>query len=147
VALPDDLLAQARFLARREPKRPRQASLRRAISAAYYALYHLLVSVGASAMAPRQPSGLRPRVQRAFAHDEMKRVCQQFLQGHVGSLTPALQALVADPMEPELATIADAFVALQEARHSADYDTTELFEVDPGFGTGGLVGARAVPSC
>lgn len=43
MALPTDLLAQARLLATREPKRPKQASLRRAISNAYYALFHLLV--------------------------------------------------------------------------------------------------------
>jgi hypothetical protein len=127
VALPDDLLAQARFLASREPKRPRQASLRRAISAAYYALYHLLVSAGANAMAPRQPTALRARVGRAFAHAEMKQVCQQFQGGHVGALSAAVQALMNGPMEPELAMIAEAFVELQEARHKADYDTTEVF--------------------
>lgn len=41
MAFPDDLLEQAVHLARREPGRPRQASLRRAISTAYYALFHL----------------------------------------------------------------------------------------------------------
>src|SRR5712692_5365690 len=40
----DDLLEQARHLANREKKRPRQASLRRAVSTAYYALFHLLIS-------------------------------------------------------------------------------------------------------
>jgi hypothetical protein len=37
-----DLLAQARVLARREPRRPKQASLRRSISASYYAPFHFL---------------------------------------------------------------------------------------------------------
>ena len=41
---PNDLLEQARHLANREPKRPKQASLRRAVSAAYYALFHLLAA-------------------------------------------------------------------------------------------------------
>ncbi len=44
MAYPDDLLEQAQHLAQREPKRPKQASLRRAISSAYYALFHLLIS-------------------------------------------------------------------------------------------------------
>lgn len=44
MGLPEDLLEQAGHLARRERKRPRQASLRRAVSAAYYALFHLLTS-------------------------------------------------------------------------------------------------------
>ena len=41
--LHDDLLAQARHLATRERRRPKQASLRRAVSAAYYALFHYLI--------------------------------------------------------------------------------------------------------
>ena len=44
VSLPRDLLAQARLLATKESSRPKQASLRHAISAAYYALFHLLVT-------------------------------------------------------------------------------------------------------
>jgi uncharacterized protein (UPF0332 family) len=39
----DDLLEQALHLAKREKKKPRQASLRRAVSTAYYALFHLLI--------------------------------------------------------------------------------------------------------
>jgi hypothetical protein len=38
-----DLLQQARRLARLDPNRPRQANLRRAVSAAYYALFHYLI--------------------------------------------------------------------------------------------------------
>src|SRR5712691_6919600 len=43
MSLHGDLLAQARSLLRREPRRPKQASLRRAVSTAYYALFHLLI--------------------------------------------------------------------------------------------------------
>src|SRR5467141_3575239 len=43
MAYADDLLEQARHLANRERKNPRQASLRRAVSTAYYALFHLLI--------------------------------------------------------------------------------------------------------
>jgi hypothetical protein len=45
-SLHDQLLAQAWLLAKKEPKRPLQASLRRAVSAAYYAVFHLLVDAG-----------------------------------------------------------------------------------------------------
>ncbi|MEX2560734.1 MAG: hypothetical protein WD403_12510 [Pirellulales bacterium] len=38
MSLHADLLTQAEYLANKEPKRPKQASLRRAISAAYYAV-------------------------------------------------------------------------------------------------------------
>ena len=43
MSLHADLLRQARQLALKEPRRPSQASLRRAISASYYALFHLLI--------------------------------------------------------------------------------------------------------
>jgi hypothetical protein len=39
----EHLLEQAEHLAKRERNRPRQASLRRAVSTAYYALFHLLI--------------------------------------------------------------------------------------------------------
>lgn len=44
VPFPDDLLHQADHLARWDRRRPKQASLRRAVSTAYYALFHLLIS-------------------------------------------------------------------------------------------------------
>ena len=40
---PNDLLEQAWHLAKREKRKPRQASLRRAVSTAYYALFHHLI--------------------------------------------------------------------------------------------------------
>jgi len=126
LALPEDLLAVSRHLALREPKRPRQATLRRAISTAYYALFHLLASAGAGALAPARPAALRSRVRRAFGHEEMKRVCAQFQHGEA-SLGAATRPLITAPLEPELATIAATFVALQDARHAADYDAAESF--------------------
>ena len=47
MSLPRDLLAQAKLLATKEKSRPKQASLRRSVSAAYYALFHLLVDAAA----------------------------------------------------------------------------------------------------
>ena len=45
------MLKQARFLARKEPKKPTQeASLRRSVSASYYALFHLPVDEATSLM-------------------------------------------------------------------------------------------------
>ncbi len=44
MAYHDDLLRQALQLVHKEPRNPRQASLRRAVSTAYYALFYLLIS-------------------------------------------------------------------------------------------------------
>ena len=50
MSLHADLLRQARQLATRERRRPLQASLRRGVSASYYALFHLLVHEATSRM-------------------------------------------------------------------------------------------------
>lgn len=78
-------------------------------------------------MAPAQPPALRDRVRRAFAHAEMKNVCERFRQGNITKLSPATQALIDPPLANDLVIIADAFVELQEARHAADYDMSESF--------------------
>ena len=101
MSLPRDLLEQAGHLAKREPRRPRQASLRRAVSAAYYALFHLLIEASVSNW--KRPEQ-RPRLGRAFNHGFMKDAANK-VQGKSG-----------------LKTVAAAFVSLQEERHSADYD-------------------------
>lgn len=123
-----DLLDQAEHLATKEPRRPRQASLRRAVSSAYYALFHLLVDRGARALSPTQPPALRQRVGRAFTHVEMKNVCKQFAQGAAENLEIATGALIVPPLEPQLARVAKAFLILQEERHRADYDLSVPFE-------------------
>lgn len=127
MSLHNDLLEQARHLATRERSRPKQASLRRAVSAAYYAVFHLMAREGARRLAPGEPRGLREQVQRAFNHTAMNEVCRRFAQGNVAGLPPAMRALVVAPLAPRLVFIAAAFVDLQAARHRADYDTTAQF--------------------
>ena len=129
MALHHDLLEQASHLALREPKKPKQASLRRAVSAAYYALFHLLVAQGALLLSPRQPSGLNILIIRAFNHGQMREVCSGFV---AISSTPrsqrvpaATRELLSLPLEPDLVQVLQAFVDLQEARHQADYDVAK----------------------
>lgn len=67
MSLHRDLLNQARQLATHEPRRPRQASLRRAVSAAYYALFHLLVDAASREIVAGQGRDvLRQQVGRAL---------------------------------------------------------------------------------
>ena len=61
--LPEGLLEQAQHLVKREPKRPKQASLRRAVSTAYYGLFHLLIS---EAILNWRRAGDRVRVDLCF---------------------------------------------------------------------------------
>lgn len=125
MALHHDLLEQARHLAGRESTRPRQASLRRAVSASYYALFHLLAAEGAALSAPPRPGGLRIQVRRAFVHADMKSLCRQFA-GRTG-LSEHLRVLVSLPLDPGLILMATTFIVLQNARHAADYDMSQSF--------------------
>lgn len=124
MGLAEDLLEQARFLADREPRRPRQASLRRSVSAAYYALFHLLVDEAVARLSPREPVALKYLVHRAFAHAEMKAACKLFLRRDMPAY---LAAMVVPPVSADLIVVAQAFIALQEARHIADYDVSATF--------------------
>lgn len=126
MSLPRDLLAQARLLAEKEPRRPKQASLRRAVSAAYYALFHLLVDDATRRLMGRADrAALRGCLARAFNHAAMKTVARQFAEGGVSpKLSPGLNG---EAPQDELARIASAFVDLQQQRHEADYDMRRRF--------------------
>jgi hypothetical protein len=123
VGLAEDLLAQAHHLAALDRGRPKQANLRRAISSAYYAVFHLLVADAVLKFIPKKPVGLIPRVGRAFLHGEMKQACFAFKRKPLGDPLLGLVGIVSS----ELDSLATAFVYLQEARHSADYDTGATF--------------------
>src|SRR5271157_5380665 len=71
MSLHADLLEQAKRLAQLDPRRPKQANLRRAISSAYYALFHLL-AWEASAVYAVEP-GMAARINRTLNHAEMKK--------------------------------------------------------------------------
>lgn len=121
-----DLLRQAQHLAVREPKRPLQASLRRAVSASYYAIFHLLVDDATRRMFPgTNRASLRRCLARAFIHGDMKRVAQQFSNETLSAkLSPGLNG---EALQPEIINVATVFVDLQQARHEADYDTARRF--------------------
>jgi hypothetical protein len=130
--LPRDLLEQARFLSHRESGKPRQASLRRAVSAAYYALFHMLAEDAASQASPVAPTGLRIRVQRSFQHTTMKEAAKAFISAAKPARNwkaPApLDEFLTGPPSPALEAVAAAFIKLQDERHKADYDLTFQFD-------------------
>jgi hypothetical protein len=121
VTLHRDLLEQAYHLANREPKKPRQASLRRALSTAYYALFHFLLYEATLLLFPAKPSDLRARASRAFVHGEMKSACQSWS-------TTKMPPGCTTPIESQLKAVAEAFVDLQQLRHDADYDLAKFFD-------------------
>jgi uncharacterized protein (UPF0332 family) len=121
---PEWLIRQANKLAGRDPPatgQPINADLRRAVSAAYYALFHKLIICAGEALLPKGTQEDRWRFGRHFEHAAMKRVCG-WATGQ--SSAPARYRPLLSPLsgDPQLMVIALAFQALQQDRHSADYD-------------------------
>jgi uncharacterized protein (UPF0332 family) len=109
---PDDLLEQASDLAFKEPRDPKQASLRRAVSTAYYALFHLLIDEAVSKWAVERQRSI---LARTFEHGKMKGVCDDLLKVAKGG----------GSVLPELVAVAQNFIQLQEQRNRADYDNSK----------------------
>jgi len=125
VALHDDLLVQAAQLARVDKKKPKQANLRRAVSAAYYALFHLLIDASTRFLVSGpQREALRQQLARSFDHGQMKTAAKAFASGNQAG--PWIKILGAAP-SADLVDVAKAFIELQEARHEADYDLSRSF--------------------
>lgn len=105
-----DLIEIARHLIGEGRGRPRQADLRRAVSTAYYALFHAIARDAADLFVGAgsdRVSRVWKQVYRALEHGAAKTGCKE-----VRNL----------PFPAEIRACADAFVTLQEARHKADYD-------------------------
>jgi len=128
MSLAEELLAHARFLANLDPRTTSQANIRRAISAAYYAVFHLLAAEVAAQVSPDLPAGLRERTQRALDHKQMLKVAKAFSQAGAKRAKDLPDDIVLpDSVSQELASVANIFKELQEARHSADYDLLKQF--------------------
>jgi len=100
-------LENARLLATHDKHRPRQASLRRAVSTAYYAVFQALCATCADTLVKwHRPWQVYTPIFRAPDH---YRTAQTLLQG-----SPALTS--------ELQRLGSAFKELQAAREWADYN-------------------------
>ncbi|MFO7775135.1 MAG: hypothetical protein R6W89_04995 [Candidatus Hydrogenedentota bacterium] len=122
-----DLIEQAEHLVYRDPRKPKQANLRRAVSAAYYALFHYLVQEACRTQMGTQHtvSPHRRILGRAFGHANMKKACKPFSGG---ALPDSLcKGLDTKQVSNDIRTVATTFVDLQDKRHRADYDLTEPF--------------------
>ncbi len=125
---PAQLLAAARLLAApgASPS-PSEGQLRRAISTAYYALFHTFLRAGAERFmglrANRRPG--YAILYRGFNHGRMKTICAAV---DAPRLSPALERqLGCQAVHPDVRNCANIFLALQGARHRADYDPYAVF--------------------
>ncbi|MDE0113169.1 MAG: hypothetical protein OXN84_12935 [Albidovulum sp.] len=126
MSLHAELLKQAHFLARKESKKPTQASLRRSVSASYCALFRLLVDDATKLMLAGNVRGpLRDSLAPAFRHSAMKQTTVAFTRR---SISPRLAfGLNRQEVQQPLIDVATAFVQLREARHDADFNRALRF--------------------
>ena len=111
---PIDLLEAARGLTELSPRRPSQANLRRAVSTAYYALFHCLAACAANSLVGRARDAAWHQTYRALDHGKARVACED---------KPALAAFPLD-----VRRFADVFAALQKARQRADYALEGRYE-------------------
>lgn len=120
---PDHLLEQAERLVAAPPAGPpRQVDLRRAVSSAYYALFHAtLTALADEVVGVLHQNTLRyALVHRSVDHRAIKELCLTLSK----RAPPAKYA----PFAPagffgrDFLVFAGTFAALQEERHRADYD-------------------------
>ena len=124
----EDLISQAYILATLDKRKPKQANLRRAISSAYYAVFHLLIDEACCIQIGTQhnQSAYRQTLGRAFSHSVMKHACTSFGGGTLkNAVTKGLPVGFTIPRVIQV--LAATFAELQEKRHLADYDLTERF--------------------
>lgn len=126
MSLAEDLLDLAGYLLRREPKHPKQATLRRAASTAYYSLFSFLIDEAVKQFA--SDPKLQTLIRRAFTHTEMKKAAKSLASG--GTLPTHISAVFDGPLPDEPRTIAATFVDLQDARVDGDYNQLVEFERD-----------------
>src|SRR5437868_10492632 len=127
-----DLVAQARMLAHCEPGRPKQATLRRAVSTAYYGLFHFLIEESTALLfgATQDDVPFRQLAARAFIHAKMKSVCTEFVKPNpqqVHSLLQSFWQRLGIANQPQARLVAQTFIDLQDDRHTADYNLAVSF--------------------
>src|ERR1700691_1318562 len=119
MAFADDLLALAQDMADLPSEARRQANLRRSVSTAYYALFHLLISEATLNWARPE---LRPTLGRLFDHGPMCSASEKKgaeLNAYLGGNPPeSPERTVAQ----HLLTVSTTFVQAQQRRVDADYN-------------------------
>lgn len=121
---PDHLLDQAeRLTAPPGVGAPRQADLRRALSTAYYGVFHAVATEAADDFMGRtqRDSPRYALVYRSVGHRRLREVCDDVVK----PTPPAkyVKYLPRGGLGPDLIAVATAISELQERRHSADYDS------------------------
>ena len=135
---PTDLLRHARDVAELLPNRS-QTDYRRAVSAAYYALFHALTLHAATLLASTDDLDEQYRQARRFEHRDL-RLAAIWATG-AGAPPPTLAADVAGLRgDPSVRAIADSLLLLYVERVAADYNHFARFTRSRALGLIGVAG-------
>lgn len=120
---PEHLFEQAERLI---TDRPRQVDLRRAISTAYYAVFHAIVAAAADQTVGRRARGSAQHAlaYRSVNHNGLRNLCNAVWQTPV---SPKYRPYAPEGFGPDIAAFAKAVVELQVRREAADYDPLQRF--------------------
>lgn len=117
---PGRLLDQAERLGRGPGGRgqPRNGDLRRAVSSAYYALFHAFTLAIVGTLVPASPREDQLRLVRPFQHTAIKTICQAVVGSKPFSSTSAHRP-IADDLQSDgrLVQICQSFLDLQQRRY------------------------------
>ncbi|MCE9522682.1 MAG: hypothetical protein K8S25_09655 [Alphaproteobacteria bacterium] len=119
-----DLLSHAENLLNSGRKGlPSQVNLRRAISAAYYGIFHHLLADAADALVgkTKRSEPAYALVYRAFEHGKMRNRAEQAAKPQ-SKISKALPSFGLAAFSVNIRNSAIIFVNLQAERHKADYD-------------------------
>jgi hypothetical protein len=122
VPLADELLDHASRLIAATPVA--DIDCRRAVSASYYTVFHLLSAAVGAQVSPPAPPGMSGRIQRVLEHRPMRNAMVPFGDANKWK---EFSANLGIPclFSPDLAAITQAYADLQDARHFADYDVVD----------------------
>jgi len=132
MAFIDDLLDQAKDLIGKDSAgRPKQANLRRAVSSAYYALFHAVIDEAVSMVLKGETTNteLQIRLQRTVSHKSIKDASIWINGMKTNKDVPSIikELLSSMPFDTQLQKICATVTTLQNARHRADYNLVNHF--------------------
>lgn len=108
-------------------RQPTEDALRRGVSTAYYALFHLLTQAAARELCGPEEQFVFAAA-RWFDHTTMAQVCGLFRGNNLHKeIFPGEENLPHPTPRQDLVNVAQAFIELQKARHDADYNARQPF--------------------
>ena len=97
---------------------PRQTDLRRAISDAYYGLFHLTVAAATDMFMDSRSADEYAMAYRSVRHEWLRSLCDQLRKKKIAKTPPHLP----EPFFGDVVKFATIVAELQDLRHQADYD-------------------------